>query len=118
MQPLVLFAHGKESGPWGSKIQHLAAIAQRLGAQVLSPDYGDLPDPDPDARVARLRAMPLPAHDRLVLVDSSMGGYVSTVASQGMGAQGLFLMAPAFYMPGYAVQEPAPGTPETCMVFG
>lgn len=64
MQTLVLFAHGKESGPWGSKIQHLAAIAERLGAQVVSPDYGDLPDPD--ARVARLRAMPLPAHERLV----------------------------------------------------
>ncbi len=59
MQTLVLFAHGKESGPWGSKIKHLAAIAERLGAQVLSPDYGDLPDPD--ARVARLLAMPLPA---------------------------------------------------------
>ena len=86
MQTLVLFAHGKESGPWGSKIQHLAAIARRLGAQVVSPDYGDLPDPD--ARVARLLALPLPAHERLVLVGSSMGGYVSTVASQGKGAQG------------------------------
>ena len=116
MQTLVLFAHGKESGPWGSKIKHLAAIAERLGAQVLSPDYGDLPDPD--ARVARLRAMPLPVHDRLVLAGSSMGGYVSTVASQGMAAHGLFLMAPAFYMPGYAVQEPAPGAPATCVVFG
>ena len=31
-QTLVLFAHGKESGPRGSKIQYLAAIAQRLGA--------------------------------------------------------------------------------------
>ena len=45
MQTLVLFAHGKESGPWGSKIKHLAAIAERLGAQVWSPDYGDLPNP-------------------------------------------------------------------------
>lgn len=116
MQTVVLFAHGKESGPWGSKIKHLAAIAERLGAQVLSPDYGDLSDPD--ARVARLRAMRLPAHDRLVLVGSSMGGYVSTVASQGMAVQGLFLMAPAFYMPGYAVQDPTPGAPETCVVFG
>ncbi len=44
-QTLVLFAHGKESGPWGSKIQHLAAITQRLDAQIVSPDYGDLPVP-------------------------------------------------------------------------
>ena len=35
-----------------------------------------------------------------------------------MAARGLFLMAPAFYMPGYAVQDPVPGTPETCGVFG
>ena len=26
--PRVVFAHGKESGPWGSKIRHLAAIAE------------------------------------------------------------------------------------------
>ena len=45
MQTLVLFAHGKESGPWGFKIQHLAAIAQCLGAQVVSRNYGDLPAP-------------------------------------------------------------------------
>lgn len=116
MQTLVLFAHGKESGPWGSKIRHLATIAEKFGAQVLSPDYSDLSDPD--ARVARLLAMPLPAHDRLVLVGSSMGGYVSTVASQALKPSALFLMAPAFYMPGYAVQTPTPGTSRVSVVFG
>lgn len=70
METLVLFAHGKESGPWGSKIKHLAAIAEQQGAQVLSPDYSDLSDAD--ARVARLLALPLPNHDRLVMVGSSM----------------------------------------------
>jgi len=116
MKTLVLFAHGKESGPWGSKIRHLAAIAEHLGMQVLSPDYSDLPDPD--ARVARLVATPLPAHDRLILVGSSMGGYVSTVASKALNPAALFLMAPAFYMPGYAVQEPLPGSARVCVVFG
>lgn len=106
MKTLVLFAHGKESGPWGSKIKHLAAIAERLGAQVMSPDYSDLSDPD--TRVARLLALPLPPHDRLVLVGSSMGGYVSTVASQALKPDGLFLLAPAFYMPGYLDQDPVP----------
>lgn len=116
MQTLALFAHGKESGPWGSKIRHLATIAEGLGAQVLSPDYSDLSDPD--ARVARLLAMPLPAHDRLVLVGSSMGGYVSTVASRTLQPSALFLMAPAFYMPGYAIQTLTPGTSRVSMVFG
>lgn len=116
MQTLVLFAHGKESGPWGSKIRHLATIAEEFGAQVLSPDYSDLSDPD--ERVARLLAMPLPAHDRLVLVGSSMGGYVSTVASQVLRPSALFLMAPAFYIPGYAVQTPTPGSSRVSVVFG
>ena len=46
MKNLVLFAHGKESGPWGSKIKHLAAIAERHNCKVLSPDYSDLMNPD------------------------------------------------------------------------
>lgn len=116
MKTLVLFAHGKESGPWGSKIRHLATIAEGFGAKVLSPDYSDISDPD--ARVTRLLAMPLPAHDCMVLVGSSMGGYVSTVASQILKPSALFLMAPAFYMPGYVVQTPTPGTSRISMVFG
>lgn len=116
MKTLVLFAHGKESGPWGSKIKHLASIAERLGAEVLSPDYSDLMDAD--LRVARLLALPLPTHDRLVLVGSSMGGYVSTVVSRNLKPAGLFLMAPAFYIPGYAVQDPEPVAKKTSVVFG
>ena len=33
MQTLVLFAHGKESGPWGSKIKALAQGAQWFCSQ-------------------------------------------------------------------------------------
>ena len=117
MKMLVIFAHGKESGPWGSKIKHLAAIAEQRHAQVLSPDYSDLPD-DPDARVARLLALPLPRHDCLVLVGSSMGGYVSTVASHHLKPDGLFLMAPAFYIHNFGTQDPRPSAKHTCVVFG
>jgi predicted esterase len=113
---LVVFAHGKESGPWGIKIRHLAHIAKRHGATVLSPDYSDLADPD--QRVARLLALTLPAHDELILVGSSMGGYVSTVASQTLKPRGLFLMAPAVGMPGYAVQNLLSGETEACIVHG
>lgn len=113
---LVVFAHGKESGPWGSKIRHLAHVAQGLGAQVLSPDYSDLASPD--QRVERLLAQSLPSHDLLVLAGSSMGGYVSTLASRTLTPDGLFLMAPAFYMPGYAEQAPSPGTKAVCLVHG
>ena len=39
LAPLVIFSHGKETGPWGTKIKHLASVAQVAGWQVLSIDY-------------------------------------------------------------------------------
>lgn len=114
--PLVCFAHGKESGPWGSKFRHLAGIAQSMGCRVLSPDYSDLTDPE--ERVKRLELLELPPHGQLILVGSSMGGYVSTVASRVLQPDGLFLLAPAFFIPGYAVEAPEPVTRNTSIVFG
>lgn len=113
---LVAFSHGKESGPWGSKIKHLAGVSERLGAQAISPDYSDLADPD--ARVARLLGLALPAHDRLVLVGSSMGGYVSCVASATLQSAGVFLMAPAIGIAGYGVQNPEPQAQHLSIVMG
>lgn len=113
--PTVYFAHGKESGPWGTKIKHLAAIAQRLGCEVESPDYASIPDPD--GRVDLLLALASGKPD-LVLVGSSMGGYVSTVAAHTLDIRGLFLMAPAFYMPGYRAQRYHPSTPRITVVHG
>ena len=124
---LVVFSHGKESGPWGSKIKALAAVAEAAGAQVLSINYregegGQLFDQDapgePDRRVAQLLATPLPPHSQLILVGSSMGGYVSTVASAALKPDGLFLLAPAFYLPGYAEQELLPQARKTLLVHG
>jgi len=48
----VYFSHGKESGPWGTKIKRLAEIARNKGCAVESVDYTDLVDPD--LRVERL----------------------------------------------------------------
>lgn len=98
---LVCFAHGKESGPWGSKIRALAAIAKSRHWQVESPDYSHTQDPD--ARVHQLRVQN-PQAARLVLCGSSMGGYVSALACPDLQADGLFLMAPALYLPGYDSQ--------------
>lgn len=116
MKLLTVFAHGKESGPWGSKIRHLADIAQRMGSEVISPDYGDLQSGD--ARVARLLGLSLPVHDSLVLVGSSMGGYVSTIASATLHPTGLFLMAPAFGLPGYTEQQPVAHARQISVVHG
>ena len=113
---LIVFAHGKESGPWGSKISRLADIGRRLGAEVMSPDYSDLASAD--SRVDRLLSLVLPDHDKLILVGSSMGGYVSIVASRTLHPAGLFLMAPAIGLPGYIEQMPTADSQATTIIHG
>jgi alpha/beta superfamily hydrolase len=108
---LVCFAHGKESGPWGTKITHLAETAKRHGCAVLSPDYSHTHDPR--ARVAQLLEL-APRAGTLVLVGSSMGGYVSAMACAALRPAALLLMAPALYFPGFD-EEPA-GIPALCGV--
>lgn len=113
-QPRVVFAHGKESGPWGSKIARLASVAERLGFAVDSPDYSDL-DHAAD-RVDRLLALD-PAGVPLVLYGSSMGGYVSAMACQALRPTALFLLAPALYLPDYPGEPPGCPT-DTVVVHG
>jgi alpha/beta superfamily hydrolase len=109
---LVCFAHGKESGPWGTKITHLAQTAKRRGCEVISPDYSHTHDPH--ARVAQLLEL-APRARTLVLVGSSMGGYVSAMACAALKPQALLLLAPALYFPGFD-EEPA-GIPALCGVI-
>ncbi len=114
-QPVtVCFSHGQESGPWGSKIKRLAQVARTRGCHVESIDYTGMVDPE--LRVSKLLASPAVEVQNLVLVGSSMGGYVATLASATLEPTGLFLMAPAFYMPGFANQDPRPGTDTVSIV--
>lgn len=103
-EPLVIFSHGQESGPWGSKIQHLSAIAARRGFAIQSIDYRGLAQPS--ARIALLREQ-VDAQRPVILVGSSMGGYVSAVASNDLTVTGLFLLAPAFGLSRYGL-DPQP----------
>jgi predicted esterase YcpF (UPF0227 family) len=98
----VYFSHGKESGPWGSKIKRLANIAKAHGYSVDSIDYSDTLDPD--LRVDRLIKVLKNAKEECLLVGSSMGGYVSLVASEQVHVKGVFLLAPALFMNGYKKQ--------------
>ena len=94
----------------------MARVAEKKEFAVQSLDYQDLPDADP--RVKRLLTSEAAQADRLILVGSSMGGYVATVASTVLKSQGLFLMAPAFYMPGYGEQDPTPNAKTVMVVHG
>lgn len=99
----VVFSHGKESGPWGSKITTLSNVAKDMGFAVESIDYRDLDCPE--ARLERLKETITQKSNDVILVGSSMGGYVSLAAASEVSARGVFLMAPALYMPKYKVQH-------------
>lgn len=109
-KPFVCFSHGQESGPWGTKIKIMAETARNLGCNVDSVDYQGIADPTD--RVAKLVAYAAGVNEPLLLVGSSMGGHVATAAAEEVGACGLFVLAPAYYMPGYEnLTPPAPRIP-------
>jgi alpha/beta superfamily hydrolase len=112
----VCFSHGRDSGPWGTKIAAMADLARDRGCAVESIDYRGLDDPG--ARVERLISHCRACSRGLVLVGSSMGGHVAAAASAELEVEGLFLIAPAFYMPGYEPATPAPRARRVCVVHG
>jgi len=73
---------------------------------------------DPRARVQKLIDAGLKIKDPMVLVGSSMGGYVSAAAANRIAARGLFLLAPAFYMPGFEAYTPLKVAVPTAIVHG
>jgi len=94
----VVFSHGQESGPWGRKIAALAEIARAEGYEAHSVDYRGIDEPR--ARVARLVEFCKELAGELVLVGSSLGGYVAVSSASLLHARGVFLMAPALYVEG------------------
>ena len=113
---LVCFSHGKESGPRGTKICAMAEVAERMGFATDSIDYRGMSDPS--ERVQRLIVYCDGLTGQPVLVGSSMGGHVAAAATTRVSVAGLFLIAPAFYMPGYEALTPHPDSPRIAVVHG
>jgi alpha/beta superfamily hydrolase len=98
-----ILSHGFESGPDATKVTALADAAERLGWTHERPDYTDLDARhavselgDVAARLERLLSLAHAAAARgpLVLAGSSLGAYISGMASRQLSVAGLFLMAP------------------------
>lgn len=98
MKGHVILSHGLESSPQATKVSAMAQAAEALGWSTERPDYSDL-----DARreigavplrlqrlLERCAAAPAP----LVLAGSSMGAYISALATLEVRCAGLFLLAP------------------------
>jgi predicted alpha/beta hydrolase family esterase len=111
----IVFSHGKESGPWGCKIKAMATLAKPFG-EIHSIDYQSLVSPDD--RANKLINYINTLNGNIILVGSSMGGYVSTLAANNEKVVGLFLLAPAFYLPGYNVEKPTTTCNNIAIVHG
>jgi predicted esterase len=94
----------------------MAGLVQSLGCRAQSIDYQGIADPT--ERVQKLLAEAAGIDDRVILVGSSMGGHVATAAAGQLGAAGVFVLAPAFYMPGHEALTPAPPALPICIVHG
>ncbi|MEO6170336.1 MAG: hypothetical protein ABIO84_05315 [Lysobacter sp.] len=102
-----ILSHGFESGPGATKVAALAEAAEALGWTWECPDYTDLdarqaisPMGDVPERLQRLLALARSARERgpVVLAGSSLGAYISGLASLQVPVAGLFLMAPPIRM--------------------
>ena len=102
-----ILSHGFESGPDATKVTALAEVAERLGWTCERPDYTDLDAcrdagelGDVAARLDRLLALAraAEANGPLVLAGSSLGAWISGMASLEVRVAGLFLMAPPIRM--------------------
>jgi surfactin synthase thioesterase subunit len=102
----LVFSHGQDGEPWGTKIVAMAEVAKRHKLQVDSIDYRGMDDPA--ARVTKLLEFCNSSAGPFILVGSSMGGHVATAVAAQVKTRGLFLLAPAFFMPGYEQYTPVP----------
>jgi pimeloyl-ACP methyl ester carboxylesterase len=104
MRGTILLSHGSDSSPEATKVSTLAALAEARDWRTQRPDYRE-----DDARghagsvaprLARLNAAIADCKAPPVLVGSSMGAFVSAVASLEHPVAGLFLLATPEAIPG------------------
>jgi predicted esterase len=113
---IVYFNHGRDSYPRTTKIQRLAQVARSRGFAVESLDYSGIRDAD--RRVHILIESAKTDIRPLILVGSSLGGYVATIASEKLIPQGLFLLAPALYLEDFSIDDPRPWAETVFIVHG
>ena len=100
----VILSHGSDTGPDATKVSILAKVAESMGWTTERPDYreddqrGHAESIEP--RLARLHQRTVACARPPVLVGSSMGAFVSGLASLEAPVAGLFLLATPALIPG------------------
>lgn len=110
MKGHVILSHGSDSGPDATKVSALAQVAESCGWRTSRPDYRDLDALGMAAcvapRIERLRHAVRPG-GRTVFAGSSMGSFVSGLASLETAVDALFLLALPIEIPGYGAFDAA-----------
>lgn len=112
-----ILSHGFDSNPDATKVTAMAQVAASRGWTSERPDYRDI-DATRDVREVATRLKRLldaarAAPQPLVLAGSSMGAYISALATLEIDCIGLFLMAPPIALPGYPTTLAARNLPTT-----
>lgn len=101
----VILSHGLNSSPAATKVTAMAAVAESLGWTTERPDYSDL-DSSGDIlklhdRLERLLQSARAVNGPLVLAGSSMGAFISALASLQVECLGLHLLVPPPRLQGF-----------------
>jgi predicted alpha/beta-hydrolase family hydrolase len=105
MRGHAILSHGLGSSPQATKVSAMAAVAESLGWTTERPDYSEI-DARGDVREVTVRLERLldcaaSAPRPLVLAGSSMGAFISALATLEVECVGLFLLAPPVVLEGY-----------------
>lgn len=117
MRGHVILSHGLDTSPEATKVRALARVAEGMGWTTERPDYSDIDARgeigEVTARLERLLDRAQAAPQPLVLAGSSMGAFISALASLEVDCVGLFLMAPPVVLEGYPASLDAELVPTT-----
>lgn len=101
----IILSHGSDSSPEATKVSVLAGVAESLGWTTERPDYRDCDvlglAGSVAPRVEKLTACMQARDQPPLLVGSSMGAFVSGLASLRSPCSGLFLLALPTLIPGF-----------------
>ncbi len=111
----VILSHGLNSSPDATKVTAMAEVAESLGWTTERPDYSDL-DASGDILKLHDRLERLVQHARavkgpLVLAGSSMGAFISALASLQVDCLGLHLLVPPPRLQGFPLMLDAAKVP-------
>ena len=104
----IFLSHGLESGPGSTKIRALKALAETFD-NVKAHAIDHRSSKDPAVRLAQMQdaiAASGAAPENIILVGSSMGGWVCAQTSAQTPVLGCFLLAPALALPNYPHSSP------------